>query len=139
MKDLTMNIMKRAALGASLLGVLAIAACTSTSQVSTVAGLQTAYIGAVDVDNAYAALPTHSATVLKQIGVYRVAAFNALQPLVVAAECVPTSTTPCASVITAAETEAAETAVSQLTAYLVANNITPTSSTASAAATGSTL
>jgi hypothetical protein len=62
--------------------------------------------------------------VLKQIGTYRTQAYAALQPLETAAECVPSATAPCASVATAAETEAAQVAVTKLTSYLTTQGIT---------------
>lgn len=97
------------------LGLLA--GCASPTPVaSSVAGLQSAYIAAASAESVYISSGKASPAVVTQIEKYRLPAYNAIEPLVQAEE----SGT---SVVTAAETEAAQLALTQLTAYLATQKI----------------
>lgn len=100
-----------------ILGVAILAGCTATSsQASTVAALQSAYLAAATAESLYISSGKASGTTLKIIEEYRTAAYTAIEPLVRAEE-------SGAAVVTAAETEAAQAALTELTTYLVSQNI----------------
>lgn len=100
-----------------ILAVLAVAGCaTAPSQATDVAALQSGYLAAATAESLYISSGSASVPVIKQIEAYRLPAYNAIEPLVQAEE-------SGASVVTAAETEAAQAALTALTAYLATQNI----------------
>ena len=106
--------MKRFILAAS---ILALAGCAS-NQNQIVAGIESGYIAAESAELVYEQSGHATAPIIKQAETYRLQAQAAIAPLLAAAEAG-------GSVATAAEIEAAQAALSQLTAYLTTNGITP--------------
>lgn len=101
-----------------LLSAFALLASCATSQNQVVAGLESGYIAAESAELVYQQSGHATAPVVAKIETYRVDAEQAIAPLLTAAE-------TGGSVATAAQIEAAQAALTQLTAYLTANGATP--------------
>jgi hypothetical protein len=107
--------------GAALL----LAACSSAPSVDQqVLAAQTAYGAAVVADITYASLPTANPVVLAKLRADRLAAYQLLEPVVLASECAPTAGVTCASPATTAELEALQLALSTFENDEAANNVT---------------
>lgn len=101
----------------ALAGIALLSSC-AVSQNQVVAGLESGYIAAESAELVYQQSGRATAPVIRQIETYRVAAQQAIAPLMTAAE-------TGGSVATAAQMEAAQAALTALTNYLIANGVTP--------------
>jgi len=99
------------------LAALALLVGCATDQNAVVAGIESGYIAAESAELVYIQSGKANPAVVKQAETYRIAAANAIKPVLAAAA-------SGGSAASAAEIEAAQTALSALTSYLVANGIT---------------
>lgn len=103
---------------ASITALGLLAGC-ATSQNAVVAGIESGYIAAESAELVYIQSGKADPAIVKQAETYRIAAANAIKPVLSAAA-------SGGSAATAAEVEAAQAALAALTGYLAANDITTT-------------